>query len=72
MEQGHKEALRSEFPAIRGKVYLLSEVVEGVAYDIPDPANPHVDARQVACSLEQMIERGISKIIALAESLAKA
>jgi len=36
MEQGHKEALKIEFPESANKVYLLSEMI-GLSYDIPDP-----------------------------------
>ena len=38
MEEGQKEAIQNEFPFAQNKVHLLSEVVEGVAYDVPDPA----------------------------------
>ena len=69
MEQGHKEALRSEFPALRRKVYLLSEVVDRLTYDIPDPADPYVEPWQALQKLEQLIEKGSGKIIELAESL---
>lgn len=68
MEQGQKEALRSEFPWARGKVYLLSEVV-GAGDDIPDPADPRVDAKQVAALVVQMIERGSEKIIEMIDSI---
>src|SRR6266542_967312 len=37
MEEGHKESIQVEFPFARKKVYLLSQVVEGLVYDIPDP-----------------------------------
>ena len=37
MEQGQKEALQSEFPLQKEKVFLLSEVSTGIAYSIPDP-----------------------------------
>ena len=39
MEIGHKEAIRSEFPLVYGRVYMLSEIVDGYLYDIPDPAD---------------------------------
>jgi protein-tyrosine-phosphatase len=37
MESGHKEALEIEFPDQANKIHLLSEVVDGRTYDIPDP-----------------------------------
>ncbi len=36
MEQGHKEALRIEFPQAAKRIFLISEMA-GFSYDIPDP-----------------------------------
>jgi len=71
MEQGHKEAIISEFPSVRSRVHLISEVVDDLCHDIPDPADAAVDAVRTACLLMEMIERGFSKICELAESLHK-
>jgi protein-tyrosine-phosphatase len=38
MEHGQKEALEVEFPRVRGKVHLLSQLAGAPPYDIPDPA----------------------------------
>jgi protein-tyrosine-phosphatase len=62
MEQGHKEAILSEFPSARGKVYLLSEVIDHEVYDIPDPADPDVELAQVARQVYDMIGRGYESI----------
>ena len=69
MEAGHKEALCIEFPFIKKRVYMLSEIVEGIQYDIPDPAAPDVDPNEVAQELITLINKGVNKIIHLAESL---
>ena len=69
MEAGHKEALRIEFPSIKTRIYMLSEVVEDVRFDIPDPAAPDVDPNEVAIELKMLIDKGINNIIRLAESL---
>ena len=69
MEAGHKEALCLEFPFIKKRIFMLSEIVEGIQYDIPDPAAPGVDANEVARELKMLIGRGVNKIILLAESL---
>jgi protein-tyrosine-phosphatase len=37
MSEGQREALDLEFPQVKMKVYLLSEVCEGTSFDIPDP-----------------------------------
>ena len=47
MENGQKEALRFEFPSASGRIYLLSELVDGIDYDIPDPSSSIVDMENV-------------------------
>ena len=68
MESGHKEALCYEFHSACSRVYMLSEVVDRVSYDIPDPADPRVDAKAVAIELCDLVERGFMKICKLAAS----
>jgi protein-tyrosine phosphatase len=68
METGHKESIQVEFPFTRNKVHLLSQVVEGMAYDIPDPAGSRAEARQIITELVQMIRGGAGRIYQLAES----
>ena len=46
MEAGQKEALQIEFPKDREKIYLLSEVTDGISYDIPDPFGPDSGTHQ--------------------------
>ena len=67
MESGHKESIQVEFPSARNKVHLLSEVVEGVSYDIPDPASSPREARQIIRELTEMIRSGAGNIYKLAE-----
>ncbi len=69
MEAGQKEAIRSEFPSFKSHVYLISEVVDNAAYDIPDPAKLKVDPDEVARGLKNIIERGYEKIRQLAKTL---
>lgn len=52
MEQGHKEALEAEFPAVRGRVILLGNLANIPGGEISDPAvddfaQPDVAARLV-------------------------
>lgn len=68
MEEGHKESIRVEFPFARDKVYLLSQVVDGMAYDIPDPARTCEEAREIIRDLVAMIRAGYRKICRIAES----
>jgi len=65
MEQGHKEALRSEFPSEAGKVYLLSEVATGASFDVPDPVGPE-GGEGVENEIEGMIHAGFERICELA------
>jgi protein-tyrosine phosphatase len=67
METGHKEALDIEFPDQAEKIYLLSEVVDGLTYDIPDPFSLEgKHDRDVATELHRIITRGHEKIFKLA------
>ena len=70
MEEGHKEAITSEFPSVRGRVFLLSEIVDDIPYDIPDPATTVADPRTVALEIRDLITRGKEKILARADALA--
>ena len=65
MEGGQKEALQIEFPSCREKILLLSDVTEGIPYDIPDPVtNPsNIDVVSEICKL---IRTGFDKIYTLA------
>lgn len=72
METGHKEALVIEFPDQSGKISLLSEVVDGLTYDIPDPFSLEGrHDRDVASELKKIIKRGHEKIFKLAAENSK-
>jgi len=57
LEAGHKESIRVEFPFTRNKIYLLAEVIEGMDYDIPDPAASMDEAREIIRELVEMIRK---------------
>jgi protein-tyrosine phosphatase len=63
METNHKEAIISEFPTIKDRVFLLTEIVEGKAIDIPDPSSPGIEATEVADLLVSLISIGVDKIL---------
>ncbi len=66
MEIGQKEALRFEFPEKKDKIFTLAELT-GHAYDIPDPFGQGQQAFETtARELEELINKGMEKIIALA------
>lgn len=65
MEQSHKEALQIEFPTVRERIYLLSEMV-GIQYDIPDPiGGPLNDYRATVRELERLFKVGLPRIVEL-------
>ncbi len=70
MEAGHKEALNLEFPATRSRTFMLSEIVHGIMYDIPDPAVNMDEATPVSRELKILIDKNAYKILNLAEKLA--
>jgi protein-tyrosine phosphatase len=68
MENGQKEALLIEFPYLLKRVRLLSEVVDGIPYDISDLQMPGRLPQDIAKELCDLISRGFSKICDLASS----
>jgi len=69
METGQKEALQIEFPDQLKKIHLLSEVVDGRNYDIPDPLSIEgIHDRDIVNELHEIIKRGCKKIFALARN----
>ena len=71
MELGHKEAICSEFPAVSGRLSLLAEIVDGFAYDIPDPADSGINPNEVGREIFMLTSRGKEKILQLGEMLCK-
>lgn len=68
MEEGHKESIKAEFPFACKKVRLLSQVVEGITYDIPDPVLAKAEAGNIIRDLVVMIRTGYKKICSVAEA----
>jgi protein-tyrosine-phosphatase len=63
MEAGQKEALQVEFPKEREKIFLLSELAEGISYDIPDPFSTEgVTHQEITMELSDLIKRGFKNI----------
>jgi protein-tyrosine phosphatase len=67
MTRNHVDALSAAFPGHTHKVYLLSEMV-GQTYDIYDPyGGTRMEYAYIAKELEQLIEDGYARIVALVE-----
>ena len=69
MQAGQKEALLSEFPQLKERVYLFSEVVERRTYDIPDALGSEQELAEVVAELHSLIEHGLDSICILATYL---
>lgn len=68
MEEGHVEALKVEFPVEAYKVYALAAMA-GPTYSIDDPyGGSLVEYQKMAAELASLIDRGIDRIIELAET----
>lgn len=66
MEQGQKESILLDFPKLRDRIYLLSEL-SGPAYSIPDPYITKETYSDIASEIETLIKGNIDKIAALAD-----
>jgi protein-tyrosine phosphatase len=67
MERDHAEALRLAFADHAHKVHLLSEMI-GKRYDIGDPyGGEPMEYACIARELEELIEAGYARIVALVE-----
>ena len=62
MEQGHKEALRIEFPQVAKRIFVITEMA-GYDYDIPDPIGHPVDEYEMVYrDLERLLTAGRERI----------
>jgi protein-tyrosine-phosphatase len=67
MEEGHKEALRVEFPQLADRIYLLSEMVDQ-RHSVRDPINGTLaDFEETADVLESLLRNGFDRIKRIAE-----
>jgi protein-tyrosine phosphatase len=68
MEGGHLEGISSEFPSVMGRITLLSQVADGVAFNVPDPFGPGGNAELVVSQLQALIQKGFQRILELAQA----
>jgi protein-tyrosine-phosphatase len=71
MKVGHKEAICIEFPLEYSRVYLLSEIVDGIVYNIPDPAASNINPKEIRRELATLIAKCKERILFLANSLSR-
>jgi protein-tyrosine-phosphatase len=68
MENGHKEAMRIEFPEIAPKTYLLYEMI-GLRYEVIDPIGGSTrDFEDTIREIENILTQGFEKISTLVEN----
>lgn len=65
MEASQKEALQIEFPEVKERIHLLSEMCGG-KFDVPDPVGQPIEEMERTVNLiEDLIRRGAKKILSL-------
>ena len=69
MEMGHKEALRTEFPDFRERIFLLSDIVDDVNYDIPNPECFLESGDAIISELYNLVQRGYTDICDLVDEM---
>ncbi|MEZ4864504.1 MAG: hypothetical protein R3C14_24530 [Caldilineaceae bacterium] len=70
MEQNHREALQVEFPAVRNRIYLLSEMI-GLTYDIHDPiGGPLEEFRSTVREIDRLLQAALPRLQELATAQA--
>lgn len=68
MTRHHAEALRSEFPDFRNKVWLLSQMDGNRICDVNDPyGGSLIEYQYCAAELENLIQSGLTRMRALVE-----
>jgi protein-tyrosine-phosphatase len=66
MERNHREALRSAFPQYRGKIFMLSEMINQMD-DVVDPiGGPLTGFEETAREIETILDKGYGRIQRLA------
>ncbi len=62
MTRSHRDALASEFPTVRFKIHLMSELIDRT-FDVADPyGGALAEYQDCAASLENLIDLGYEKI----------
>ena len=67
MTRNHREAIEVEFPEVRSRVYLLSQLV-GQTFDIEDPGGGSpADYEVCAAEIQSILEKGFGRLAELAQ-----
>jgi protein-tyrosine phosphatase len=72
MVEGHREAMSFEFPQVKKRILLLSEICEGQSYDIPDPVEENDETPdKLAAEIWGMVNNGFSRICMQAQTFSE-
>ena len=71
MERGQKEALTTEFPELKERVHMLTELLDGPPFDIPDPILFPSRREELLHEMLNVVEQAFPQIVKLAESHAE-
>ncbi len=69
MERGQKEALITESPSRADRIYMLTEMLGGVPYDIPDPILSPAEYASILRELCGLIQQSFTRILERARTL---
>ena len=69
VQETHREMLVNEFPPFKDQIYLLSQVINHEAYDLPDTYESMQGVMQVCVVLNDLIRRNLHYICVLAIAL---
>lgn len=69
MQASHREALMTEFPDLKERIFLLSDVVEARSYDISDSLQSEEGILDVLTVLQDLLSHGGASICDLASKL---
>lgn len=68
MEKGHQEALQVEFSSLSSKVHLLSELADGLQYDVADPIHSDLNMAEFVAEMSRLIDRAYPNICKLLQT----
>lgn len=69
MEAGQVEAMQTEFSSAAYKIHLLTEIVSGISYNIPDPFVSDVVSSEISNEIYDLIKGGFDRIVLTANEL---
>jgi protein-tyrosine-phosphatase len=64
MEQGQRDALRTEHPQMRERIRTLAEAAVGIAYDVADPIGQPLDQYEATLrEIDNLLARALPRLL---------